>query len=80
MSSQQSVYTAEVTYSIQSEHEHQTRTITRTLEARSPNSVKDYTVQQVPGDATIHRVGVWTGTKSDRPDAGHEHGLLTQSP
>lgn len=66
-------YTAEVEYSAP---EGDGETLRRTEEDSTPRMTADYAVGQVPSDATIHRVGVWSGTVQDRPESGHESGLL----
>jgi len=64
-------YTAEVEYSLPETDD----TRKRTASYRTVNGAKDRAVDKVPLDANIWRVGVWTGTVSDRPESGHEEGL-----
>lgn len=48
-----------------------------TFSDRTPTEAHDYVVGHcVPLDATLFRVGVWSGTPADRPESGHEPGLL----
>lgn len=48
-----------------------------TLENRSPAEAKDFVVRHcVPLHATLWRVGLWYGTPDDRPEGGHESGIL----
>lgn len=50
-----------------------------TLEGRSPLQVKDVVVSEyVPYEATLWRVGLWYGRPEDRPDGGHQAGILQQ--
>lgn len=45
---------------------------------RDPAEAKNFVVRHcVPSQATIWRVGLWSGTTDNRPDGGHETGLLT---
>jgi hypothetical protein len=49
-----------------------------TFQNRSPTDAKDFVVRHcVPHQATLWRVGLWSGTVDDRPDGGHESGILT---
>lgn len=66
-------YTAEVEYS-QPDGEAATRTVTQSN--TTPGTVKDEAVSRVPTAPTIHRVGVWSGGPDERPEGGHEEGLL----
>lgn len=48
-----------------------------TFEGLSPKQAKDRVVgSHVPLQATLWRVGVWYGHPEDRPDGGHESGIL----
>lgn len=68
-------YTAEVEYSAP---DGDSKTLYRTEENSTARLTADYAVSQVPSDATIFRVGVWSGTIQERPDSGHESGLLEE--
>lgn len=48
-----------------------------TLENRSPTEAKDFVVRHcVPLHATLWWVGLWFGTPDNRPEGGHESGIL----
>ena len=48
-----------------------------TFEQHSPQQAKETVVSEcVPSDATLWRIGLWPGTVNDRPDGGHEDGIL----
>lgn len=50
-----------------------------TFEELSPRKAKEVVVSEyVPYEATLWRVGVWHGQSEDRPDGGHEAGILEQ--
>lgn len=50
-----------------------------TFYKQSPRQAKDVVESKlVPYEATIWRIGVWNGTYDDRPDTGHETGILDQ--
>lgn len=43
----------------------------------TPEDAKDAVISEyVPLDATLWRVGVWHGTADNRPDGGHQTGIL----
>lgn len=47
------------------------------FEGVTPKQAKERVVREyVPGEATLWRVGLWHGTPKDRPDGGHETGIL----
>lgn len=49
-----------------------------TLEGVSPQQAKDKVVRDyIPYEATLWRVGLWYGSPEDRPDGGHQDGILT---
>lgn len=66
-------YTAEVDFGMPAPNESSKRFYAT---AKTPQEAKDLAVHYVPGAGAIHRVGVWSGDKDDRPDGGHENGLL----
>ncbi len=65
--------TVEVEYDVQNESQTNqwVRSQLTALEAKN-----DVVKHEIPITATIHRVGVWRGRPEDRPDNGHEAGLL----
>lgn len=49
-----------------------------TFEGVSPQGAKDKVVREyVPYEATLSRVGLWYGSPEDRPEGGHQDGILT---
>ena len=44
--------------------------------AESPEEATSRAVDYVPSVGTVFRVGVWTGSRDERPESGHENGLL----
>lgn len=49
-----------------------------TLEGVSPQEAKDKIIREyVPSEATLWRVGLWYGLPEDRPEGGHQDGILT---
>lgn len=68
--------TVEAEYSYPSREEQTTKHWT--LEGVSPQQAKDKVIREyVPSEATLWRVGLWVGTPEDRPDGGHQDGILT---
>ena len=50
-----------------------------TFEGVSPHQAKDKVVcDYVPYEATLGRVGLWYGSPEDRPDGGHQTGILSE--
>lgn len=48
-----------------------------TLEGVSPQQAKDKVVRDyIPSEATLWRVGLWYGSPEDRPESGHQDGIL----
>lgn len=48
------------------------------FEEVSPQEAKDKVVRDyVPLEATLWRVSLWYGSPEDRPDGGHQDGILT---
>lgn len=68
-----SYYTAEVEFGMPAPNESPRKFYAT---AETPEEAKDLAVQYVPSAGSIHRTGVWSGSKSDRPDSGHEDGIL----
>lgn len=51
-----------------------------TFKQESPSQAKEVVeTHYVPLEATLWRIGVWYGTSEDRPDSGHETGILRES-
>lgn len=51
-----------------------------TFEQESPSQAKEIVeTRYVPFLATLWRIGVWYGTSEDRPDSGHESGILSEN-
>ena len=49
------------------------------FEGVSPHEAKDKVVRDyVPLEATLWRVGLWYGSPENRPDGGHQDGILEQ--
>lgn len=49
------------------------------FEQRSPQQAKDVVMSKyIPYEATLWRIGLWYGSPDDRPDGGHEAGILEQ--
>lgn len=52
-------------------------THTWTFYDRTPEDAKDTVVSKyVPSEATLWRIGVWHGQAEDRPESGHQTGIL----
>ena len=51
-----------------------------TFKGVSPHQAKDNVVSDfVPYEATLERVGLWYGSPEDRPDGGHQTGILLEA-